>query len=213
MNKTYFSLTVLVGTVFSLNLFWQGPARFDASIAQRAPAEQVNEGSYGELVEMAKYAISRNYNALQLLRDMSRDYARQGLSVRFSGDNMRKLAQNYSIGNDVATALLPVERVQNITVGGPRGRPQITINLDRETTTSFGYLFFKIDLHLARSYGVYSIDETQLSDVRGLEALGPAGVAQIISLDLSAGSSVKVKLNHRPYPTVTIPPIFERRSR
>jgi len=207
-RKCKILLAVLLATLGSASLWVTRSQTYYSG--NRRLAQQITRGSYDELVNYAKFAVSRNYNALQLLRDMSRQFTSQGHSIEFSGEDVRQLATKYSMGNDVALALLPLKSLKSVTLGaGPNG-PQFTILLSRPTTTTFRYMCFKIKLYLSQSYGVYLIGDNVLDNIRGVQAEGPAGVADVLSLDLSRSPSVRVKLSQRPYPSVTVSPIRER---
>ncbi|MCM2280138.1 MAG: hypothetical protein NDJ89_18865 [Oligoflexia bacterium] len=181
------------------------------TLLSRAIAGEPVEGTRQELEEHARYAVSHRYNAVQLLRDMARDYTRQGLAVRFLGDDLRELSRNYSLGNDVAMALLPVEQVDSFVAGERDGKAHFAVTLKTEPVkTYFRYLFFRIEVLLERTYGAYDIGEQVMTDIRGLQINGPMGTSRVVSLSLGNGNDVQVTLDRAPHPTVKIPPITEK---
>ncbi|MCM2323531.1 MAG: hypothetical protein NDJ90_09745 [Oligoflexia bacterium] len=180
-------------------------------LPSRFPAEQVVEGTYRDLEEMADYAVARRYNALQLLRDMAQDYTRQGIAVRFSGNDLRLLAKSYSMGNSIALALLPLNEVASIVVGSRGGKAHLSVTLLNPTKTSFRYLLFKIEILLERVYGIYDISDTTLTDIRGVKANAPNGEATVAAIRFAKGTEIEVQLNGGPSPNVDIAPVTKRR--
>ncbi|OFZ22315.1 MAG: hypothetical protein A2X94_02380 [Bdellovibrionales bacterium GWB1_55_8] len=169
--------------------------------------------TYTELEELSAYAAAHGNNAFEFLRDISLHLAGQRATLRIHGHDLRRVAERFSLGNDVVRAILPLAHVNEIRIGrSTTGTPDIQVELNSDdVTTHFNFFgFFTVRLHFDEKYGINSVSGNRLGGIHGVIAERLGSTAAVLSVSLLGSTRIGVQLDPGPSPTVRIAPIQYR---